>query len=662
MIESFASRARSWAVLLLCMCFCFGAASVSFGCGRSSLDDSLVFDGGTGDVVVKPPPPDGPLPPPDGGTCNPSTCPDGCCDASGRCRVGTDLQACGAFGITCNDCVANGFDFCDVGSHSCGRVVPGCNPSTCGDGCCEGDQCLAGTDPNECGRGGEICRPCAINGQACDPASRTCAGVKCGSDNCSGCCIGDLCVPGTDGTACGRSGQQCDNCASQGTSCGPTFPGGVCEGNPSCGSENCTGCCAGNVCLTGVDNTSCGLKGEQCTNCTQFGELCQPLGGLIGGTCTPQQCGPQNCKGCCSGNTCINGDFDNACGNFGQQCKRCGTNQACSGGICQGNTLCDASNCAGCCIGDICAVGSQNTACGVSGKLCSNCASNGQVCQGGACQTTCGPGNCAGCCNGNSCVMGGTTGQCGVGGQSCQACNNGDVCSFGKCLPPPPVCNATTCKFGCCDPVLGCLGGFTNSSCGSEGNACSNCNQTGSTCNQALTPRACRNAQTTCPGAYPGCPGNVSTPIPSIKNVCSANELQNARAACAGGPASIGCQAYFQFEQATNPSCASCLLPFDVPFDGGGLAICLAPFVSPTCNHATACLTNCTDVSCQQCPPGQFNQCRQDVRNNQCSSFVQDSLCAASAFLGAGAFCNPLNYQGNYGRWLQGVGGHYCSP
>jgi hypothetical protein len=140
-------------------------------------------------------------------------------------------------------------------------------------------------------------------------------------------------------------------------------------------------------------------------------------------------------------------------------------------------------------------------------------------------------------------------------------------------------------------------------------------------------------------------------------------DLQNARAACAGGANTPGCASFFQFEQQVNPSCASCLGPFDVNFqDVAGLFACVAPFVGTLCDHQTGCAIDCQNTSCAQCVAGTQTQCVSDVRSNQCGSYFQQSQCAVQAFFGPGAFCNPQNYAGNFGSWLQGVGGHYCGP
>jgi hypothetical protein len=155
----------------------------------------------------------------------------------------------------------------------------------------------------------------------------------------------------------------------------------------------------------------------------------------------------------------------------------------------------------------------------------------------------------------------------------------------------------------------------------------------------------------------------VTTAVPTIEHVCSTVDLQNARAACSGGPGTTGCTSFFSFEQQVNPACASCLAPFNVAFqDVAGLFVCVAPFVGPACDHTTGCAIDCQNTSCAQCPQGSVTQCVNDVRSTQCGTYFQQSQCVGQAFFGAGAFCNPQNYGGNFGQWLQGVGGHYCGP
>jgi hypothetical protein len=170
----------------------------------------------------------------------------------------------------------------------------------------------------------------------------------------------------------------------------------------------------------------------------------------------------------------------------------------------------------------------------------------------------------------------------------------------------------------------------------------------------------CRNQQTTCPAAYPSCPSNATTQPPAIQKVCTPQDLVEAAAACAGGAASAGCQAFFSTETQINAACAACLSPFDVPFNQEtGLFLCVAPFVGASCNTDTGCYVDCITKSCAQCPAGQVNQCRNQARNGDCQQYFSGTTCTGGAFFGAGAFCNPANYQG-FGNWLRGVGGHYC--
>ncbi|MEO6574309.1 MAG: hypothetical protein ABIP89_10745, partial [Polyangiaceae bacterium] len=230
-------------------------------------------------------------------------------------------------------------------------------------------------------------------------------------------------------------------------------------------------------------------------------------------------------------------------------------------------------------------------------------------------------------------------------------------------------CTPANCAQGCCDAQQVCHGGFLNNRCGSGAAACADCTTSGSTCDLAVTPRVCANAQNTCPEPYPGCPGaSVATQPLAIQHVCPAADLADARAACGtggGGAHSPPCDSFFSFEQSTNPSCAACLTPFDFTFqEAQGIFTCVAPFVSAGCNTSTGCAIDCQEQSCSMCDASTIQGCDNSVRQGQCGPSFAASACITSAFAGpsggAGAFCNPFNYAGNYGRWLQGVGGHYC--
>lgn len=620
------------------------------GCGRSSLEiDTL-------DATAPP------------GTCGPSTCPGGCCDSLGACRIGTDTQACGSRGAQCSDCVGNGFEFCDVSRGKvCARPVTNCGPGEC-PGCCAfggggPPTCLAGTDPSACGGFGESCTDCAQQGRSCDSNSRACSTGKCDASNCKGCCVGNQCLGGNDNQACGTFGETCRSCTQTGQTCGPSPGGGSrCQGNPTCGPQNCGGCCNGAQCVAGGDSTACGKQGQQCTNCTNTGRQCVPQGLPNERTCqAPVLCGPANCPGCCVGNNCVVATTPAACGKGGQVCKGCAVNEACTAGVCVPAANCGPANCAGCCIGnDVCAVGNQNTACGLVGIQCNNCAGMGKVCQGGSCQVpACGPLNCAGCCEGNTCVLGTQDNACGQNGAACNDCVPGNqVCQARVCRNK---CSAANCA-GCCTPGNVCAVGFTNGACGSGGATCTNCTAAASTCNTLSLPRLCANQAGLCPAAYPACPAGVTTAIePALQGVCDGvADLDPIQNACNMGKGT--CDAAFLVLAATNPACAACLTPFDVPFNQfSGLYRCAAPFVAAACNRSTGCETDCEGTSCTQCPPGNEDQCKTQVNGGggQCNAFVQASACVAPA-VAAGQLCSPLTYGGAFGSWLRGVGGHFC--
>lgn len=567
-------------------------------CGRAGLDD-YALDAGEG-------------------ACSIATCPTGCCDAKGQCRIGGDATACGNSGNRCLDCVAGG-GTCARETKECGRVLTSCDATSCPNGCCtktDGNAflCLSGVGDTSCGKGGAVCADCGKN-RMCSAATHTCVAGGCGPDSCDGCCAGNQCFKGLDGKLCGSKGQACSDCSAKGQQCvalsGP--PGGVCGGTPTCNATNCAkGCCtADGTCVGGVDQTACGTGGSLCKGCGN-NETCEA------GKCTPSaKCGPANCTGdsCCFNDECVPGTGATACGSNGAACQNCaGQNQSCTAGKCV-QPLCDAASCPnGCCQGDLCVTGAQDDACGRNGAQCSDCQKNGQV------------------------------------------CGAGNVCRT--------PCNAQNCANGCCEGST-CRAGVGNARCGSGGAQCENCTAQGQTCD--TNTRVCV-APNLCPEPYAGCPGGISTQVPVPKPTCSVQDLQDAAVACAQGPNQAACDAFFTFLAQTTPDCGTCLLPFKVPFnDGGGLFACAAPFVDAACLHDTACATDCIEASCDQCGgPGATNTCKQTVRNNQCNALLtQSAACVGPALQGGpGTFCNPFAYpgQGRYGRWLEGVGTHYCGP
>jgi hypothetical protein len=155
-------------------------------------------------------------------------------------------------------------------------------------------------------------------------------------------------------------------------------------------------------------------------------------------------CGFDNCPGCCQGNTCVEGFAPEACGVSGMACTRCLPGETCSNsGWCEGGGSCGPSTCGGCCSGSICQPGSAADACGAGGAACTVCP-GGQICQAGTCRSeaTCDPSTCAsGCCSGTRCMAGNSASACGTGGGACTTCSGGDTCVAGSCGSPADPCD-----------------------------------------------------------------------------------------------------------------------------------------------------------------------------------------------------------------------------
>lgn len=352
-------------------------------CGRSSLDDLPTGGGTDASADVSPDRRDSG----DGATgCDASTCPTGCCSATGECLSGSEFTACGTVGTACVDCGAQGWDFCDPGQKACGRTQPSCGPSNC-TGCCQGDTCFNGTDPNACGGGGQVCDRCADFKLTCQ--GRRCVAEPCGPSNCKGCCFGDQCVAGVAPTECGTGGAVCDNCAAKSGVCQPTGVGGTCVTTTTCGPKTCpNGCCRNGVCEAGGDNKACGFGGGACADCLSAGQVCS------GGKCvsTPLRCNPGNCPGCCINDVCAIGTQDGACGIGGAQCRNCtNVGQVCAGNRCQTPPpRCSAANCSGCCDGQgTCQAGFLNGQCGSGGASCINCSAQGTTCNAASLPRVC---------------------------------------------------------------------------------------------------------------------------------------------------------------------------------------------------------------------------------------------------------------------------------
>ncbi|MDP3238526.1 MAG: hypothetical protein Q8N26_37380, partial [Myxococcales bacterium] len=222
-----------------------------------------------------------------------------------------------------------------AGGGSASMVCPG-TTTPCA-GCCVGPLCVTVANQNNsaCGSDAAACAPCA-NG-TCN-AGQCSVVAMCNPTSCpNGCCQGNLCVPfgGQNASQCGSSGLSCSACQVN-NSCVM----GACTPTTACDFFSCPGCCANGVCQqpSAQTATACGVNGATCTGCVN-GATCT-AGVCTGGTV----CNATNCTGCCNGTMCVtpNATTAMACGHSGNVCSACGPGQTCSAGVCvpQQNPAC----------------------------------------------------------------------------------------------------------------------------------------------------------------------------------------------------------------------------------------------------------------------------------------------------------------------------------
>ncbi len=131
-------------------------------------------------------------------TCNPTTCPTGCCSGN-TCQPGNlPAYGCASGGSACKASCVGSNTFCSGG-------VCGCTPTTCSslgwncdpmyNGCSDVVSCGACSGYQTCGGGGTAhvcgCTPLACNGR-CGNVSDGCGGTR----TCAGCPGGQQCLPG----------------------------------------------------------------------------------------------------------------------------------------------------------------------------------------------------------------------------------------------------------------------------------------------------------------------------------------------------------------------------------------------------------------------------------------------------------------------------------
>ncbi|MBI5545379.1 MAG: hypothetical protein HY901_15955 [Deltaproteobacteria bacterium] len=123
--------------------------------------------------------------------CDPTSCPNGCCSADGKCLVPEFYDSwnldryCGVGGRACDDCSARGL------SCASGVCASKCNPTNC-DGCCDGDTCRSESNAS-CGTGGVVCKTCRQSEKCSDGACVSCRGYGAYCSYDSQCCSSSGC-------------------------------------------------------------------------------------------------------------------------------------------------------------------------------------------------------------------------------------------------------------------------------------------------------------------------------------------------------------------------------------------------------------------------------------------------------------------------------------
>lgn len=460
----------------------------------------------------------------------------------------------------------------------------------------------------------------------------------CGPGSCPGCCLGDICLEGKALSACGGGGLACVECIG-----GMICQQGACRPrDQGCSSANCgDGCCAGDTCRSGVGNDACGTGGEPCVDCAASGGVCSAATRTCLSSCVPDcsgkcrgaddgcggKCAINDCQGCCEGQQCLQGVSDRACGSAGSECADCtGGGGICNAGSCSQCTpncsgkcagasdgcgnLCATNSCSGCCDATNCVVGNELTACGRGGVQCADCSQSGGVCSGGVCSGC--SANCAGKCPGASDGCGGT-------------------------------CSANLCS-GCCDDTT-CLGGDSDTACGSAGAACEVCPADFDgykwTCKQQVCTKDTPTSGVSCVGQTGGILACTENSVPgkcwdgacctgcydSLFQYCW-RAINDGDDTCGNGGAScvdctqsgLSCVDY-QCTTSSGP-CAGLAPLDDCQGAGGDWGVCVAGECCTGCYYSDGGTTRCqaapTDArcgvwgtSCSACDP--FESCDGDV-------------------------------------------------
>jgi hypothetical protein len=230
--------------------------------------------------------------------CDNVSCPNGCCGES-LCQK-PSLTMCGIGGHACAPCSTELADGCTQGKCTCGGGSPCssgqhcvggkcvCDAQSC-PGCCVSNVCMPQVSASACGLPGAQCVKCEVSrANGCTNGLCTCgANAQCGTgqiclnnacvcnaQSCPGCCLGNMCVPGNNASACGLGG----------VACLPCLVGQQCGNNGLCACAQGTFACA--------NAKSCV---QSCTQCNGLSSVCN--GVCVSDCATGCLAAPHSCMG-----------------------------------------------------------------------------------------------------------------------------------------------------------------------------------------------------------------------------------------------------------------------------------------------------------------------------------------------------------------------------
>jgi hypothetical protein len=421
------------------------------------------------------------------GVCERANCPpdQAYCGAVDGCRdLSTDPDHCGACQTPCNGSLCadgrcqSSAALCPPGQFDCNGVCfdLATDPEHCGEcgvACAEGQDCVEGScvDPQSgCQAGhadcGEGCTDLADNESHCGACGNACADGQS--------CRGGECVPADDAPAQAQitcaavgladCGGTCVDLQTDTSHCG--FCGNACGDGAACVGGGCSDdfpCTGGKkLCYPAcvdvlTDPTNCGACGTTCG-----GGQCQ------GGQCIPEVEQANSARVSCvvagladCGGACVDLQSDGLnCGTCGVECAY---GEVCSGGACQSSCAAGLSFCNGVCVDtatDASHCGFCNNACaGFSQCIAGGCISTGIEQAGTGLGCDAGLNFCGGVCV----DLLSDNVNCGTCGQ---ACPYGWMCEGGSCRAICGGQGLTFCNGECVNTLV------QDEHCGGCGNAC----------------------------------------------------------------------------------------------------------------------------------------------------------------------------------------------